>query len=71
MNKICTYHFVCNRCKFEELLPSRFKLDSIMDGIAEKIQRVRRSARHRELMMAKYRPLLRVWKMSGTRCRPR
>ncbi|XP_033351910.1 uncharacterized protein LOC117234623 [Bombus vosnesenskii] len=59
------------KCKFEELLPSRSKLDMIMDGIAEKIQKVRRSARYRELMMAKYRPLLRVWKMSGTRCRPR
>ena len=59
------------KCKFEELLPSRLKLDSIMDDIAEKIQQVRRSARYRELTMAKYRPLLRVWKMSGTRCRPR
>ncbi|XP_060820179.1 uncharacterized protein LOC132909396 [Bombus pascuorum] len=59
------------KCKFEELLPSRLKLDSCMDDIAEKIQKVRRSARYRELMMAKYRPLLRVWKMSGTRCRPR
>ena len=59
------------KCKFEELLPSRLKLDSVMDDIAEKIQQVRRSARYRELTMAKYRPLLRVWKMSGTRCRPR
>ncbi|KOX72654.1 hypothetical protein WN51_02490, partial [Melipona quadrifasciata] len=59
------------KCKFENLLPSRLSLDSSMHDIAEKLQRVRKSARQREFMMAKYRPFLRAWKMSGTRCRPR
>ncbi|KAK9294117.1 hypothetical protein QLX08_011160 [Tetragonisca angustula] len=59
------------KCKFENLLPSRLSLDSSMHDIAEKLQKVRKSARQREFMMAKYRPFLRAWKMSGTRCRPR
>ncbi|XP_043516080.1 uncharacterized protein LOC122531873 [Frieseomelitta varia] len=59
------------KCKFENLLPSRLSLDSSMHDIAENLQRVRKSARQREFMMAKYRPFLRAWKVSGTRCRPR
>ncbi|XP_017759043.1 PREDICTED: uncharacterized protein LOC108549967 [Eufriesea mexicana] len=59
------------KCKFEKLLPSGLKLDSSMHDIAEEFQKVRKSAKQRKFMITKYRPYLRTWKMSGTRCRPR
>ncbi|XP_017791541.1 PREDICTED: uncharacterized protein LOC108573589 [Habropoda laboriosa] len=59
------------KCKFENVLSPHLKWDnSSMDDIAKEFQKVRQSARERKFMMNKYRPLLHVWKMSGTRCRP-
>ncbi|CAL7943772.1 unnamed protein product [Xylocopa violacea] len=59
------------KCRFERLLSSRFKMDSSMYDLIKEFRKVKKSARQRKLMMDKYRPYLRDWLKSGTRCRPR
>ncbi|CAK9801588.1 hypothetical protein ANTQUA_LOCUS2902 [Anthophora quadrimaculata] len=78
LNKIVESYFVDSssiedmlKCKFEKIRSPHFKWEnSSMCDIAKEFQKVRQSARQRKFMMNKYRPFLRMWKMSGTRCRP-
>ncbi|XP_026672595.1 uncharacterized protein LOC108628860 [Ceratina calcarata] len=60
-----------NRSKYEMLLKTNAKLDSCLYDVAMEFEKVRTIARQRKFMMNKYRPYLREWLKSGTRCRPR
>lgn len=45
--------------------------DSSVYNIYMELEKIKKMAKQRELLMDKYKPFLRAWKMMGTRCRPR
>ncbi|XP_034183601.2 uncharacterized protein LOC117605908 [Osmia lignaria lignaria] len=57
--------------RFEKLLSSQVQPDGSLYYIAKGLEDVRKTARQRKFMMAKYRPFWYIWKKMGTRCRPR
>ncbi|XP_043791268.1 uncharacterized protein LOC122714192 [Apis laboriosa] len=57
------------KCKFDD--PIHIRPDSSVYNIYKELEKIKKMAKQRELMMEKYRPYLHTWKMMGTRCRPR
>ncbi|XP_043257751.1 uncharacterized protein LOC122400375 [Colletes gigas] len=58
------------KCKFDKLSSAKLEADSSLLVLAKNLREVKKSAVQRKLMVAKYRPYLRAWEQSKTRCRP-
>ncbi|XP_053980222.1 uncharacterized protein LOC128877171 [Hylaeus volcanicus] len=55
---------------FDKLLSSELEADSSLYKLANELREVKKAARQRKLMIAKYKPYLHSWKSLKTRCRP-